>query len=1447
MMDLSLTARRDRAVASKVELVEKFARLRTRLADNVATLRPGNRQSEARLRRTRGKIKRLAERLDAIEREIAHFDISPVEADKAPAQLLRLLNNALEAQGLRRALRDAAGGRLKLSLTQSRAILTMRAGRPRQKFRRRDLRLLETIRAGLLDELLAALGLSAGAGTGSSRPQLATLLPVRLETRFDQPDAARPDWQLRLRIIPDRPWFSSHQDLPSHGELDDIEQFWRNLEGESPASALGREAFARIARHHGAPRALWLMRSFPVTGTDTGGQPTITRPANRKPEIAVNRIVDFPSSLEVWAEHGGNLSKLAVLQVDANGLALDLGDPVDPTQTRWWQCFKTAQAVGLAAEIPLPMHPRDIDALFVTGIGPHAPDRIFSEHRDAGVLSVLPAGTATNTVDGAPAGADESDPRWLELLGVPASAQASTRALGAFLTGTADTVGPIPGGDLVPEAAARDVLSAIWPAAWGHAMADIFGGGEAVDRLGLWAGQTVAPRGDIPTLRIGRAIYGVLPVTAMAKWEPAPGDPTIEREIVPGLGRAMAALADRAEIAGTAVDADTERLMEIVAQPAISTGLAARQMIDGRLLQMLAYRVGEGISQAELIRLYENGAGGLRDAGLYHEPVRHLFAVGPPLDITAPLVTPLNSPDFPTFGDLVKRLLQFDDGLMASDKGLREIFGNARPRSLLFEFVLRALRLTAARARLAAKAPDLKLLEELSRDELSAGRVEQLILQLMPADLALNNPQTIAYRAVRDAVLRLTEHDDATLEQALLATLDCASHRIDPFITAVSARRLRASSAMSPVRLLGAYGWVDRPFNGAAGPVPETLLLAPSQAQAATAALLRDRSLSDADPARWAMDVTSGAVRRAALLADEVRAGVHLAEALGRMIEDAVKTPASITALRDAFPQRADETGRATCDGLAVLRASPGLLPLSAAEQAGLDPWRKALDTYGDLLLSEAVHHAANGRPARAQAAMEAAAGLTAPPNFDLLATPRDTSEAVTTVLFAVPPATPPAAVGTFTHPVAIAEPSLLAFAIAHYGAADTAAWTWQVTPDGGGATTDVTLNNMGLDVADVLTTGAEALTNRAIATAGVAGKVTDGDGLRNHAILRRLAATVARDPAARSDLYGMPDASPDQRAELLQRFGMLRDAAQALVAELQNQAGTGGTPAGRDAALAAAESWGIRPLPQAIANLNTGTRCGDASQVLDRRLGAAPSVADAAGLDLSRLAELIAALATQDGRLPVLSMVPMPDAPEPVPVNPSPAGTDGLSGFEEEWLSVVAAVREPLARIETLQLDAIIEGVPPLSIWTDRPTDPWQMAAHQDPDGRRRGTQLRVVFGPAGTLEGLSPQTPVAMGLVDAWSERVPETDQSAGLAFHFNAPSARAQNAILAVTPPRLRDPLDVPVLIDALRDARALARARMVPADRVSDFASALSLALLPAGGGMTDRLTGDQGTP
>ena len=244
------------------------------------------------------------------------------------------------------------------------------------------------------------------------------------------------------------------------------------------------------------------------------------------------------------------------------------------------------------------------------------------------------------------------------------------------------------------------------------------------------------------------------------------------------------------------------------------------------------------------------------------------------------------------------------------------------------------------------------------------------------------------------------------LERLLRATLDTASHRVDPWFTGIATRRLQDALDSGGARMrLGAYGWVDAPRPGTPGPTAAGFIHAPSQAQALTASVLRDRSINDADPARWHMDMTSRTVKGANRIADEIRVGAHFAEALGREVERVVAVRAEIDRLRAQFPLRTEHAGRRTCDGRAVLAAPAAALGLDATVLARLDELRAALDAYGDLFVIEGAHDVLQRRPEAAAAAMDAAAGLSRPPDLGVLHTDRLGRSVATAAALAIAPA----------------------------------------------------------------------------------------------------------------------------------------------------------------------------------------------------------------------------------------------------------------------------------------------------------------------------------------------------------------------------------------------------------------------------------------------------------
>jgi hypothetical protein len=92
-----------------------------------------------------------------------------------------------------------------------------------------------------------------------------------------------------------------------------------------------------------------------------------------------------------------------------------------------------------------------------------------------------------------------------------------------------------------------------------------------------------------------------------------------------------------------------------------------------------------------------------------------------------------------------------------------------------------------------------------------------------------------------------------------------------------------------------------------------------------------------------------------------------------------------------------------------------------------------------------------------------------------------------------------------------------------------------------------------------------------------------------------------------------------------------------------------------------------------------------------------------------------------------------------------------------------------------------------------------------------------------------------VATAALDQFDEVIPAADQRTGAAFGFDAPAARAQQAILLAVPPATATPLDQATLAQILVETRELAHARMGrPIDLDSQFWGLAPTCLLPATG-------------
>ena len=930
----------------------------------------------------------------------------------------------------------------------------------------------------------------------------AVLLPVRLETRFDDVGGTA---RMRIIVVPDRCWFDRH-----HGatkvELDLLDDALRAAGGALiggqalPEGGRAEAAFAALARSVGPGRALWLARAFPPQQVaalyiadrdaglrDAGPQRTAIRGLPGRIDIIAEMIdgarvpvttLEPRSDLVLSPEHAD--PALSPEHADPASAEDDVSDEANDPGELWWPQWPELDRVGLAAEItPSPIDPLDVAALYAIGVGETSAADVFRHHLDVGDLAVLRGGQPTNTVAGEPTvdlGLDAAAWRRLTVRG-PATRDGD---VALAVTGKRTGLDAVLGGDIDEHQSDLHtvLIDMLFPGLAGHHLREHWSmSPETVEGIRVWARDNIRPSGPIAPIRIGRQPYGVWPVAPWSRWT-GPGIEGPAVEVAARLSHRFGSVG-----LGTVEGADHRTMWELLAQTPTSMSYDLRAGLALPLVPRIwSAAVGDGAAD-EFARRIMNLAAETFGEESSRLPVPifepwpiQLGFVLPVADDGTPLPAgPWDDEDDP---DLATRpaewIVRCCERLLDAfgDSGLTDFAGaivdiiDWFPGSLWW-------RLTVLSGMVA--------LDHAVREEQgdvgplpdgSGGLSDRIAQQQLTGTAAW----TIgAYDDFRTSLIRLVElcaarGDDIVgdIERALAGLLDTCSHRVDPWLTGAAWRRLRTLEEDRP---LGLYGWIDGPLDGEPGPDLATgAHLTPSYPQARLAAILRDKSTSD-DDEKWHLDITSARTRAAVRLGDDVRAGAHAAEAVGREVERLIGERSKIDAVRREFGVRPEHAGRRTCDGLAVVdvaRNEPirlSSLGLGPDTISAIGAIVETIDTFADLLIVEAVDHAISGRPAAAAASLDAAAGLGLPPDLRALSTPDQGRSVRTTVLTVLPQAT-----GAAGHrsPLVKANPSL-----ASWVANDTpdvsdhddhADWTFRIDGE-----PSITLTDLGYHPADAL------------------------------------------------------------------------------------------------------------------------------------------------------------------------------------------------------------------------------------------------------------------------------------------------------------------------------------------------------------------------------------------
>jgi hypothetical protein len=264
------------------------------------------------------------------------------------------------------------------------------------------------------------------------------------------------------------------------------------------------------------------------------------------------------------------------------------------------------------------------------------------------------------------------------------------------------------------------------------------------------------------------------------------------------------------------------------------------------------------------------------------------------------------------------------------------------------------------------------------------------------------------------------------------------------------------------------------------------------------------------------------------------------------------------------------------------------------------------------------------------------------------------------------------------------------------------------------------------------------------------------------------------------------------------------------------------------DALWAAADLGVDGSVPRAMTD--AGSAAVDALLRQAQSVAASMSTVSARASDVEGSSNRLKALLGQ--AFPVLPRFTVAD---PEPLRKSSAARTTLCAGDDlapgAWLRGMGLVREGVERFarvrgaaELLHGDVVPRDLAVLQL-PHTTGDRWLAL----PFARVPAGQLAVIAQTSGTVDFAAPLSGL---FVDGWTETIPGREETTGLAFHHDAPGARAPQTILLAVPPAVTDPAwSVETLLDTLSEAQQLARIRGVGPDRLEWLGTMLPAVVLP----------------
>jgi len=468
------------------------------------------------------------------------------------------------------------------------------------------------------------------------------LFPVRLETRFFA--LADGSSELRVRVFPDTVHIDTHEPALTPDEVTWGQHFWTQTWRGGNDAERNKAAWRQLADRFGSPRAAWVAQSLrPLNPKEDRPDkpladdkplpkpikfPTPATQAEPWMRAPLTRVL--PNSWILLGYKNGQL----IVNVKSGPIRDPLATGPDPSPSatlddigldqgiKWMVDFNAAEEAGMGIRVKLSKEQATagLDFLLVLGVRDfpaNASDpttrltELFNAHHYTGGLSFIKPGTPSNNTAATPSGFSSEDPGHETSYQAERLASTFQRGDGSNLDALTTALGlaqeifsNLPEATTKEQVDAGQMNAALWQATWGYFLVQMLGDkdkGESplTDDDIAWARSHfidfVRANGPLPSLRVGKQPYGVLPVTSLDLWKPPAGQETQYQALrdflinlrriwrgnfpdVPRLGRSD----DVDQVKG--IDKDLE---EVLSMDGLSPGFAVRNVMGRHYLEHL--------------------------------------------------------------------------------------------------------------------------------------------------------------------------------------------------------------------------------------------------------------------------------------------------------------------------------------------------------------------------------------------------------------------------------------------------------------------------------------------------------------------------------------------------------------------------------------------------------------------------------------------------------------------------------------------------------------------------------------------------------------------------------------------------------------------------------------------------------------------------------------------